>query len=402
MSESHRSYDSLDVVLFLIALVVMLLGLGGTGILFFITLFSIFSDDSLGVQLAITNLTSFGAMCLSCLPLAYSTGRSLLGHRSPSSSAASPAWLTTAILFPLSLGLGYLAYDRNVLSSLLGPIAHVSAAAIPVIIAVTIVRSKGPRVSPRRLWGQFLAGVWATPVFALAIEISFLILVLLIIIMGLIGTPSGQEIIERFIQPDAWSSASAYDNLLLFVQQPWAVIQLLGFIVLLVPLIEEVLKTMAIWPLLGRRLAPSEAFLSGALGGAGYAFVEAMFLTQPGPEWTATMFARSGATLMHTFTAGLSCWGVAQLVQQRQWRRFVGAFLSAVAMHAVWNLVAVGIGVVSISGELQQDLLPPGIVGVLAVLGVAILILLSVLALIGLIRVPKLLSKEATPASAIE
>jgi RsiW-degrading membrane proteinase PrsW (M82 family) len=402
MSESQHSYDSLDVVLFLISLAVVTLGLIGGGILFSMMLFGFFSDNGQEVQLAITNLTSFGAMCLCSVPLAYSTGRALLGHRPPTSAATSPAWFMTAILFPLSLGLGHLAYERNVLASFLGPIAHLSAAAIPVIIAVAIVCSRGPRISPRRLWGQFLAGVWATPVLSLAIEIGLLIVVLLIIIMGLTGTPSGREIIQRFIQTDAWTSASAYDNLMLLVQQPWAIIQLLGFIVLLVPLVEEVLKTIAIWPLLGRRLSPSEAFLSGVLGGAGYALVEALFLTQPGPDWTATMFARSGATLMHAFTAGLSCWGIAQLIQQRQLRNFVGALLSAVTMHAAWNVVAVGIGVVSFAGELQQDILPPGTMSMMAVVAVAVLILLSVLALTGLIRVPKLLTKQAAPASASE
>jgi hypothetical protein len=167
-----------------------------------------------------------------------------------------------------------------------------------------------------------------------------------------------------------------------------------AYVVILVPLIEEAVKTMAVWPFLRRGLTPASAFIGGAIGGAAYGLFEALFLTQPGPAWATTMIARIGATVMHSFTAGLSSWGLAQAMGTRQWKRFGRAYLGAVLMHASWNGIALGISFGSIAYEFEYISITPSMITIINLSGVILLTLLSALALIGLIRMPRRLMME--------
>jgi hypothetical protein len=131
------------------------------------------------------------------------------------------------------------------------------------------------------------------------------------------------------------------------LSSPLVLLGVYGYVGFAVPVIEEFIKTMGVWPFLRRGLSSAEAFLGGALGGAGYALFEALFLTQPGEAWIATTFARIGATLLHVFTAALTSYGLMRGVRTRRYAVTVGTFLAAMAMHALWNLSAVTIGISS-------------------------------------------------------
>ncbi len=150
------------------------------------------------------------------------------------------------------------------------------------------------------------------------------------------------------------------------------------------PLIEEAVKSLSVLPIAGR-LTPSQAFLGGAVGGAGYALFEALFLTQPDPSWLTTMIGRGGASLMHAFTAAITCWGISQVIAgRRRWGRLALAYLVSVGMHATWNAAAIGLGIVQVNMEIGSLELPGGW-ETLVVRGAPILLsALSLTALVGL------------------
>jgi hypothetical protein len=150
---------------------------------------------------------------------------------------------------------------------------------------------------------------------------------------------------------------------------------------LAIPVIEESLKTMAIWPFLRRGLPGNEAFLGGALGGAGYALFEALFLTQPGDVWLATTLARVGATLLHVFTASLTSWGLMEGVRRRRYFVTIATFGVGVTMHGLWNLAAVTIGFASLPMGSAVGPFPDG-TDTLAALLLLILILIAGLGLV--------------------
>jgi hypothetical protein len=137
-----------------------------------------------------------------------------------------------------------------------------------------------------------------------------------------------------------------------------------------------------------------ESFLSGILSGVGFAFVEALFLTPTGADWAETMFTRGGATMMHAFTAGMTCWGIGQAVTYKNWRRFVGGFALAILMHGVWNAAALGIGIGAIPGEYGEAAISASVARSFIIMGIMVLVGLSFSALAGIIIIPERLSKD--------
>jgi hypothetical protein len=158
---------------------------------------------------------------------------------------------------------------------------------------------------------------------------------------------------------------------------------LFAFVAGIVPVIEEAVKSLSVLPI-ARHLSPSEAFVGGALGGAGYALFEALFLTQPDPSWLTTMIGRGGATMMHAFTAAITCWGISQVVHQRRWGRLALAYLSSVTMHATWNAAVIGMGIAQVNQETRALQIPQSLEALALNAAPLLLGALSVMALVGL------------------
>lgn len=394
MSQKIAARDPLNVFLFIISLIGFLLIIVLSGTIVIVYLLPDPAGSSNFVDYSITTAASIAFIGMCALPTCVLSLRALLGHSPLPLRPASSLWLLIIALLPLTLTLGHLAFGLNMYPNLIGPPAHILTALVPALAVVTIVRRHGPSHSPRRVWGQFLTGLWAIPFTSLLFEIVFLIPTIIAIVLAFMSTEVGRKFLGNMLNPDQWLESHAYESLLQIFDQPIVLLIILGYVVILVPLIEEAAKTLAIWPLLRRRLSPMSAFTGGVIGGAAYGLFEALFLTQPGPTWTTTMIARVGATTMHSFTAGLASWGLNQAVNKRKWGTFGRAYLSAVLMHALWNGVALGISFGGLAAENRSINLTPSTLGMINFSGVALLTILSGVALIGLIRTPRRLARD--------
>ena len=394
MSHKTAARRPIDLILFIASLGGFLLTLVVSGIIIIDNLFSDPAGVNNGFNSSITTAMSITFIGMCALPTCIMSARALVGQSPLPPRPVSSFWLVSIVLLPLTLTLGHLAFTRDLFSALIGPPAHILTALVPALIAVLLIRRHGPSYSPRRVWGQFLVGLWAIPFTSLVFEILFLIPAMIAIAATLLSTEVGRQLLGILTNPDHWLEPHVYETLSQVFSQPGVLLIILSYVVIIVPLIEEAAKTMAVWPLLRRGLSPASAFIGGAIGGAAYGLFEALFLTQPGPAWTTTMIARIGATIMHSFTAGLSSWGLAQVVGNRKWKRFGRAYLGAVLMHALWNGIALLISFSSIAVEFQTVNLTPWMLSVINFSGVILLTLLSSLALIGLIRIPRRLMRE--------
>ena len=400
MNQANSSRDPLDIILFIISLGGIILCLVVASGIFITAAFTQLIGDSVGLHYAETTAVSIAFIGLCALPTCILSFQALLGRQSPSPRSASSSWLMAAILIPFSLTLGHLAYTRNIFPRLISPLAHILAASVPVFVVVTIAHRNGPSLSPRRIWGQFLAGLWAAPLFSLILEIIFILPVLLILVMVILNNETGQALVQSLTGPDPLSVTLDEESYMWLINEPRLILLILGYIILVVPIIEEAVKTLAIWPLLRRHQTPAAAFIGGVLGGAGYGLFEALFLTQPGSLWTSTMIARIGATLIHAFTAGIACWGLAQAAGERRWSRLGLGYFTAVGIHALWNTAAVGIVIGTLNGESLLLESSSGLLGVIFISGVIFLIVLSAVALRGLIHTPQRLLHKSDRAIA--
>jgi hypothetical protein len=394
MNPPGRSPDGWDIALLVIGVAGVALSLLAATAAGVLSLIDALRGSPAASQIAEWGAVAMITMAAAGLPAIYLGGRAVLFRRGSPPSRPSARWLLALIGFPLGLGAGYLAFERGLLSGLLTPPTQWLTALLPILVAVTLARHAGPFLPPRRAWGQFLAGAWAVPVLALVTEVIALVPVLTIIGVWMIATREGQAVLEGLRALEMTPTSPIDDTVIGLLLQPWVILPLLTYVSLLVPMIEEALKSMAVWPLLGRGITAAEAFAGGALGGAGYALFEALFLTQPGAGWLTTSVGRTGASIMHTFTAALTSWGLFEGLRRRRWGRLVGAYVTSVAIHGLWNASAIGIGWVTAGSQAGIPLIPSGLSLILQVVGILILAALSGGALLGLARVPRWLTSR--------
>lgn len=336
--------DGWDYALMLGGLVGVFLGLAGAVGLAAVALTGLIRGNHEAALAGEWSAAAAMAMALLCLPGVWYGGRSVFGRTDGSKGKPDKRWLYLTLLFFPAIGAGYLAYEKGIVAGLLGPLSHLLAAGLPVLAAVVVLRLIGPALPNRRAWGQFLAGLWLVPVAALTLELIALIPAAVILVIGVRSSIDFGALSELMITPDPLRSAE-YETLLMgLVLRPWVIVVILSYVALVVPMIEEGLKSIAVWPFLKRGLTSAEAFLGGTLVGAGYAMFEALFLTQPGEGWVETMLVRVGATFVHVLTAGLSSWGLVEGFRYRRWFGCALALLTAVVIHGMWNASAVGIG----------------------------------------------------------
>lgn len=337
-------------------------------------------------------------MALSCLPAIYYGGRSVLGRVVRTRGKPKRAWLYLTLLFPVSIGAGYLAYERGILTGLLGPVSHLFAAGLPVMAAVVIIRRLGPELPERRVWGQFLAGLWVTPACALTLELIALVPLAAALVIGIRSSIDFKTLSELMVGPDPLNTPEYTSLVRGLILQPWVIILVLSYVALIVPIIEETLKSVAVWPFLRMGLSPAEAFSSGTLAGGGYALFEALFLTQPGAGWVETMLARVGATFVHVLTAGLSSWGLVQGFRYRAWAKGILAALLAIIIHGLWNAGAVGIGVSVVADEAGIAELGSQLWQTIGAAGVVLLTVIGAVALVAPVMIAGRLTKAESEA----
>ena len=306
-----------------------------------------------------------------------------------------PAWVLALLLYPLALILGILAFEVGTLTRVLGPIAHIIAAGAPVLFVVSISLARGPLLSARRRWAHFLAGLWVTPPLSLFLELITLVPFGLLMILSLAFGPESNTLLQELLAIDLSSEAEVVNLTERLLTQPIVILLGVGLLSGAVPLIEELLKTITIWPLLGGPLPASYAFLGGALGGAGYALFESLFLPQPGEDWVIAMVARAGTPLIHAFNTGLVCWGLAEGVRRKRWLFLAGTYILAVGLHGMWNLAAIGIGLSGLGIETEASGLDPSLLNSVGYLGLLGLLGLTVGSLAGLIWLPARLDSTA-------
>ena len=132
-----------------------------------------------------------------------------------------------------------------------------------------------------------------------------------------------------------------------YLQEPIAIYSLIAITAGAIPLLEELLKPMALWFFAGKRLSPREGFVGGMICGAAFALLESLgALGNPASGIVAAHRHRSNWDgISYIFPpADLVGWGMAKAWTEGKYRSLVGAYLLAFSFHAVWNISALMAG----------------------------------------------------------
>lgn len=380
----------------------------GSGALAFglLSLTDYLRGDSLTGFLGVWSGLTFVVVSAAGLPAGAVAFRALQSASAFEARRPAAMWLLAIGLFPIGLGLGYWIYEAGQAPPLLGTFAQILALGGPIIFAAVVVQRAGPAISAVRAWVHFLLGLWLIPFVAFFTELVLLVVAAIVVVLGLSLTPGGLGLLNQLLgpRPQGFSSPppQAFTDLL---TEPWFIVLLIVFLCILIPMVEELLKSAAIWPALPRSPSPSQAFMGGALGGLGFALVEAMFLTQPDMSWFTTALVRGGASMMHALAAGITSWGLAEAVVRRRRWRLPLAYAIAVGLHGTWNLSAIGIGFSQLRSQLNLSPLTASLQPWVAAAAGATLLMLSLGAFLALPLITRRLAASSatidpTPAAA--
>jgi RsiW-degrading membrane proteinase PrsW (M82 family) len=116
---------------------------------------------------------------------------------------------------------------------------------------------------------------------------------------------------------------------------------ILLYAAVLIPFVEEALKTLVVAFVDPRRTLLGDAVLWGMAAGAGFAVFENLFNTSATLSlWAMTAVLRIGATTMHVANGATMGRGWYAARVEGRWRRLLMAYLLSVGLHAAWNTAA--------------------------------------------------------------
>lgn len=195
------------------------------------------------------------------------------------------------------------------------------------------------------------------------------VVMLILEIMLLLGIIFGAAILIGIAQPDLLQQISDLINLIEFETDQQVILNLLapyisnsitiaagiGYIAIIVPLIEELLKPLAVWFFAKKIESPAQGFAMGILSGAGFALVESLNASAGSAiNWPVIVSVRAGTSLLHMTASGLVGWGVVSAFHEKRIGRFFAAYFAAVLIHGLWNACAAGAGLSAIGESIGK------------------------------------------------
>ncbi len=136
-----------------------------------------------------------------------------------------------------------------------------------------------------------------------------------------------------------------------YLTQPSVFVWLVVVIGGIMPLIEEVIKPIALWPLAKKKISPQEGFVGGLLCGAGFALMEnVLYFTTVinAEEWLFMALGRGGTGVLHMLASGLMGWGLAKTWREGKWGFQALMTFIAFLLHGLWNTIALFAGIAPI------------------------------------------------------
>lgn len=228
------------------------------------------------------------------------------------------------------------------------PPVQILVTVIPIIWIVEVGGSGLQMSGRRREWNLVGFNLTINQPFILAVEMLLLIILGSLAFLWLAGRPELVSELQRLAQRiiDAGMDPALIQRLIApYLQQPAVILGSLIVIAGIIPLLEELLKPLALWGLAGRSFTPVDGFIGGMLCGATFALMETLGnLTNPVELWGAVVVGRFGTALLHITTSGLVGWGLASALSEGRYMRLGAIYLVSVSLHSLWNVFGVTMG----------------------------------------------------------
>ena len=245
--------------------------------------------------------------------------------------------------------------------------------------------SRGLDAGPRwRVFAVLGIGMAIGPVIMVVLELVALMGIIIagVILLAVLEPATFQElmrlsdIVQTETNPDVLLSLFAP-----YISNPFAIATGIGYIALIVPLIEELLKPLAVWLFASKIESPTQGFVLGLISGAAFALIESLNASADGTtSWPVIVAVRAGTGILHMTASGLVGWGIVSAFKEKRYGRFFAAYFSAVMIHGIWNAAAIGTGLSAIGESIGKPEwlfnFAPALICGLLVMGVGMFVVL--------------------------
>lgn len=184
----------------------------------------------------------------------------------------------------------------------------------------------------------------------------------------------------QFVRERPQDLAFALEVFSPYLTHPAVVISAFGFIAVLVPLIEELLKPLAVWLFASTLDSPAQGFLFGALSGAAFALFESLNASADvSTTWAVILGGRIGTGILHITASALVGLGIGYAFKEKRYGLLLACYGAAVFAHSLWNASAMGLaftGLGQLTGNDEWLVLSPFLLCNLVALGMIFLAVL--------------------------
>lgn len=334
-----------------------------------------------GIILLPTLLLSIYRLQDKPIPVWLSTNRSIISK--------VVMWLIFA--WPLIVFLGWwIASSSQAAAFLLGPI-NLLAAGLPILWIYHIAQWKLEAGSQLWKWRIFGFSLVITPVVTILVELLAMLLFFLaagIWMTYRMSVDSSLEYTFMHIYNQVVLADGDLDVMLQLLEsyllQPSIIFWAAAIFGGIMPMIEEIIKPLAIWLLGGRDMTPRKGFIGGVLCGAGFTLMENILYATTyvvADDWLFMAVGRAGTGVIHMLASGLVGWGLAKSWRDGKWGFQGITTLAAFFLHACWNVFSLVSGVIPLyiygpDATLWQTLICYLPVAILLIISAVILLLI--------------------------
>lgn len=352
---NEKTYDWIDITQLVISILVFFLGI------LWLCMVPLAAFGQIALEYGSTSSGTAGTlvgfwltaliMTLIALTSIVSTIQKITDHSGSRKSSRDGMVVASLVAFALVLGSAALASQAKTgAKTLLLAGLSVPGIVIPVYWLL--------RFGMRNQWGQNLKRDSGMLVFSVGVSTPLIILFELlagvfILILFAVGLSNHPQIADLFrsLQNNPYlfqdDPARLLSEIRAFLSLPGVFGWLLLVIAGIMPLIEELFKTLGVWVLQLRSPNPDKSYLAGLLSGGGFALFEGLLSVssaQTGSlefmDWVGLIVGRFGGSLLHILTGGLIGLAVGRAWQQRKLGLLLVAYCVSWMMHAMWNALA--------------------------------------------------------------
>jgi hypothetical protein len=307
------------------------------------------------------------------------------------SSFTIPAWqiVLSLVIAAAVLYLGSRISMNDSVNWLVLPMLTLPAVILPIFVMLGLGVRNIPLGTHWQTWNLIGVGMTLVPFILLFLEaiamIFILILVIAFLALLLALQPSlaiEMEMLSGEIYRLGPESEAALNVLLPYITKPAVIAVALFYFSILVPLLEEIFKTMGVWFFARKLSSRAQGFALGALSGSAYALIETLGVSAQTADWASLLLARIGTGVLHITTSALMGAAIVGAVRERRYLQLFGAYMLAVALHGLWNALAILSTLAGLTENMPEQSLLTGMGSPLAA-GMIILAIVLMIILLG-------------------